>query len=110
MASKQPSFLSSKRFCAFGWDLTPKHKSVYGRSPREVWNMDQKVVDLLVQIVRLLSHGFDARQASPKDVGYLESAIEKLLKHDADPEVTRLLAALKGVDINHVLRIRLQRY
>jgi hypothetical protein len=55
--------------------------------------MDQKVVDLLVQIVRLLSHGFDARQASPKDVGNLESSIEELLKHDADPEVTRLLAA-----------------
>jgi hypothetical protein len=72
--------------------------------------MDQKVVDLLVQIVRLLSHGFDARQASPKDVGYLESSIEELLKHDADPKVTRLLAALKGVDINHVLRMRLQRY
>jgi len=81
-----------------------------GGARGEVWNMDQKVVDLLVQIVRLLSHGFDARQASPKDVGYLESAIEELLKHEADPEVTRLLAALKGVDINHVLRIRLQRY
>jgi hypothetical protein len=81
-----------------------------GGARREVWNMDQKVVDLLVQIVRLLSHGFDARQASPKDVGYLESSIEELLKHDADPEVTRLLAALKGVDINHVLRMRLQRY
>jgi hypothetical protein len=72
--------------------------------------MDQKVVGLLVQIVRLLSNGFDSRQASPTDVGYLESAIEELLKHDADREVTRLLAALKGVDINHVLRMRLQRY
>ena len=81
-----------------------------GGARREVWNTDQKVVDLLVQIVRLLSHGFDARQASPKDVGTLESSIEELLKHDADPEVTRLLAALKGVDINHVLRMRLQRY
>jgi hypothetical protein len=72
--------------------------------------MDPKVVDLLVQIVRLLSNGFDSRQASPKDVGNLESAIGELLKRDADPAVARLLAALKGVDIEHSLRMRLQRY
>jgi hypothetical protein len=74
------------------------------------WNMDPKVLDLLIQIVRLLSNGFDARQASPQDVGYLESAVEKLLKHDADTSVARLLAALKGVDIEHNLRMKLQRY